>query len=88
MSQRPAEELRPIRELHNTMRQQKKEQSPLEGLDTQCGLSIESGEGMLVGTIRESFVWKVGFELDLLKGGSKIREVGAAPLGTGALLRW
>lgn len=39
---------------------------------------------MLVGTVRESFMWKVGFELDLLKGGSKIQEVGAAALGPGS----
>lgn len=48
-------------------------------------MSVETGEGMLVGTARESFMWKAGFELDLLKGGTKIREAEAAPLGTGAL---
>lgn len=62
--------------------------SPFEGLDAQCGMSVEAGEGMLVGTARESFTWKVGFELDLLKAGTKIWEAGAAPLGTGALSRW
>lgn len=43
-------------------------------------MSVKAGEGMLVGTIRESFMWKAGFGLDLLKGGSKTREVGAAAL--------
>lgn len=29
-----------------------------------------AGEGMFVGSVRESFMWKVSFELDFLKGGS------------------
>lgn len=30
-------------------------------------MSFTAGEGTLVSTVRESFVWEVRFELDLLK---------------------
>lgn len=50
-------------------------------------MSLEAREGKLVGTVRESLLWKVGFELELSKGRSKKGEVEEAPLGTGVLSR-
>lgn len=37
-------------------------------------MSFKAGEGELVGTVGESFMWEVRFELDLLKGGSSTWE--------------